>query len=175
MTDPRMASPATRSGSQRAVAALVVALALATGLVAGVAVDRGLLLHGHPFGGRGWMVRGPRDHGLGAERVRKGFASELGLTPAQVVQVDSIMARHMTERRALMDSMGTRMRVLLDSTRADVDRILTPEQRQKFAALRARRDSVMARRGRRFGPSGAPPPEGEPAGPRRAGERGPGT
>jgi len=59
-----------------------------------------------------------------------------------MAQVDSIMSRQMAQRRALADTMDGRMHVLMDSARAAVDRVLTPEQRQKLDALRARRDSA---------------------------------
>jgi hypothetical protein len=82
--------------------------------------------------------------------------SVLGLSPAQKTQVDSILSQQMAKRRALEDSMGTRMRALMDSTRAMVDRVLTPEQRQKLAAMRAHRDSLRGPGGPgergRFGP-----------------------
>ena len=70
--------------------------------------------------------------------MRQRFATELGLTPAQVTQVDSIMARGMATRRALEDSMRQRLRADLDSTRAQIERILTPDQREKFEAWRKR-------------------------------------
>jgi Spy/CpxP family protein refolding chaperone len=145
MTDPRGASlPPARS--QRLVAALVVALVLITGLVLGVGVDRGILLRNRgAFGGRAAFGRpGPRRGP--PERMRQRFATELGLSASQMAQVDSIMSQQMARRRALDDSMGSRIRVLMDSTRAAVDRVLTPEQRQKLAALRAHRDSARGSR-----------------------------
>jgi Spy/CpxP family protein refolding chaperone len=59
-----------------------------------------------------------------------------------MAQVDSIMTRQMGLRRALADTMDAKMRTLMDSTRTAVDRVLTPEQRQKLAAMRAHRDSA---------------------------------
>jgi Spy/CpxP family protein refolding chaperone len=152
VTDPRGPSQASVRG-QRLIAALVVALALITGVVLGVGVDRGILLRNHgPYGGRaafGMRLGGRRGP---PERVRQRFATELGLSTTQMAQIDSIMSQQMARRRALDDSMGARMRVFMDSTRAAVDRILTPDQRQKLAALRARRDSGRGPR---------PPPPGD--------------
>jgi Spy/CpxP family protein refolding chaperone len=147
------APPPSRSGvNARVVAALVVVLALITGILVGVAADRRMLMHwewrhggGIPPFGAG--MRGPHGRGGPPDVVRQRFASELGLTPQQVAQVDSIMSRRMAERRALEDSIAPRMRLLLDSTRADIERVLTPEQRQKFEAWRARHGD-----GRRPGP-----------------------
>jgi Spy/CpxP family protein refolding chaperone len=145
VTEPRGQSPAPVR-SQRLIAALVVALALVTGVVLGVGVDRGILLRNRgPYGGRpGFTMRGRR--GGPPERMRQRFATELGLSASQMTQIDSIMSQQVTRRRALDDSIGARMRVFMDSTRAAVDRILTPEQRQKLAVLRAHRDSARGPR-----------------------------
>jgi Spy/CpxP family protein refolding chaperone len=149
MTNPRGPDAPPTASAPRLVAALVVALALVTGLVLGVAVDRGLLLRGH--GGRGAFVgRGPGGRpGASRDVVRQHIESELGLTPAQKTQVDSILSQQMAKRRALADSIGVHMRALMDSTRAAVDRVLTPEQRQKLAAIRAHRDSLRSAGGPR--------------------------
>lgn len=145
MTEPR-GSSLTPVHSQRLIAALVVALALVTGVVSGVGVDRGILLRNRgPYGERsGFMMRGRR--GGPPERMRQRFATELGLSASQMTQIDSIMSQQMARRRALDDSIGARMRVFMDSTRAAVDRVLTPEQRQKLAAMRVHRDSTRGPR-----------------------------
>jgi len=146
-------------GAPRLVAGLVVALALVKGLILGVAVDRGLLLRGHggrgAFVGRGFGGRPGMEQREGVVRGR--IESELGLTPAQKTQVDSILSQQMAKRRALDDSIGVRLHALMDSTRAAVDRVLTPEQRQKLATIRAHRDSLR-------GPGG-PGPRGRFGGP----------
>jgi hypothetical protein len=146
MTDPRGPSGA-RDRSQRLVAALVVALALITGLVLGVGIDRGVLLRGRgQFGGRAGFGMRPGARRGPPERMRQRLATDLGLSASQMTQIDSIMSQQMARRRALDDSMGARIRVLIDSTRAAVDRVLTPDQRQKLAGLRAHRDSAHGSR-----------------------------
>lgn len=129
----------------RALATLVVVVALLTGIVAGMAADRRLVMHYHggPFGGH--SGRGPHgpwggDGGRSGptDRMRQRFETELGLTPAQMTQVDSIMGRSMAERHAIEDSVRPRMRAILDSTRSQIESILTPDQRQKFEAWRSR-------------------------------------
>jgi Spy/CpxP family protein refolding chaperone len=138
-----------RSASRRprALATLVVVVALLTGIVAGMAADRRFMLHhGGPFGGRfgqggrgsrgAWGGDGP--HSGPTDRMRQRFATELGLTPAQITQVDSIMGRSMAERHAIEDSVRPRMHAILDSTRTQIESILTPDQRQKFEAWRSR-------------------------------------
>ena len=139
-----------RSASQRprALATLVVVVALLTGIVVGMAADRRIVmhLHGGPFGGRfGAGGRGPRgawggdgSHSGPTGRMRQRFASELGLSPAQEIQVDSIMGLSMAQRHAIEDSVRPRMHAILDSTRSQIENILTPGQRQKFEAWRSR-------------------------------------
>jgi Spy/CpxP family protein refolding chaperone len=113
-----------------------------------MATDRRLIMHYHgsPFGGRfGPGGRGPRgawggdgSHSGPADRMRQRFATELGLTPAQMTQVDSIMGRSMAQRHAIEDSVRPRMRAILDSARSQIEKVLTPDQRQKFEAWRSR-------------------------------------
>jgi Spy/CpxP family protein refolding chaperone len=154
---PGSATAAMRN--PRVVAAIVVVLALITGLVLGVFAAPRLMGRGenghrpYGFGGRGSWGRGaPTD------RMRQRFASELGLSTAQVAQVDSILTRSMAERRALDDSVRPRMRALVDSTRARIERILTPEQRQKFDSLHARARSARGGDGGGEADQGKGPP-----------------
>lgn len=139
-----------RSASRRprALATLVVVVALLTGIVAGMAADRRLVMHYHggPFGGH-FGQGGRGGHGLWGgdggrsgptDRMRQRFETELGLTPAQMTQVDSIMGRSMAERHAIEDSVRPRMRAILDTARSQIESILTPDQRQKFEAWRSR-------------------------------------
>jgi Spy/CpxP family protein refolding chaperone len=135
----------------RALATLVVVVALLTGIIAGMATDRRIMMryHGGPFGGRfGPGGRGPHgawagdgSHSGPTDRMRQRFATELGLTPAQMTQVDSIMGRSMAERHAIEDSVRPRMHAILDSARTQIENILTPDQRQKFEAWRSRAHS----------------------------------
>jgi Spy/CpxP family protein refolding chaperone len=154
----------------RVVAALVLALALVSGVLLGIAADRLLLLHGgHHRGMPGSMMSGPSAPRMlfgpsdgarmpgraepNAEWVTNRLADQLGLSAEQRVRVDSIVTRRMAERRDLMAPIRERMRQLLDSTRADVEAVLTPEQRAKLDKLRARGDD-------RHG--GGPPPSPAP-------------
>lgn len=167
----------------RVVATLVVAVALLTGILVGVAADRRLLWGGGRWGGGGgggvggggWghgpsglaghgQWEGGRAGGGGpSDRMRQRFASELGLNTTQIAQVDSIMARRTAERRVLEDSMRPRMRALLDSTRSDIDRVLTPDQRKKLDAWRSRAHAGHGDAMGGDGPGGGPP---GPPGPR---------
>ena len=143
---------------QRLVATIVVTLALATGLILGIVIDRSLLIGRRHMWSRSWHrmgaerggpMEGPEMGGPGRpmggpppDGLRRRLIEELKLTPPQVTALDSIMSRQMKTRRAVEDSMFARMHASMDSARAALDKILTPEQRTKFEALRARRDSM---------------------------------
>jgi Spy/CpxP family protein refolding chaperone len=134
------------------VAATIIVMSLFTGVVLGVGIDRRVLLPRGPI----FFHRGMRGPGLPHR-----LASELGLSPAQSASVDSIMRHRMSQRDSLMAHTWPVMRQLLDSTRYDIERILTPEQRTKFEQLR-----IMRRRGGDDGPvilrRGDGPPDGPP-------------
>ncbi len=72
--------------------------------------------------------------------LRSRFAERLELTPAQRVTIDSILDR----KRATMDSIQApvqaAMTAVSDSTRRRIDAVLDPEQRVKFAEMRADKD-----------------------------------
>ncbi|HZS58449.1 MAG TPA: hypothetical protein VFA43_04215 [Gemmatimonadaceae bacterium] len=127
------------------VAAGVIVMSLLSGVIVGVALDRRVLLHhsGGPF----FLARGPggfiRHVTMAPERLK----DELGLSAAQTASVDSIMRHRMSQRDSLMTRTWPVMRQLLDSTRIDIERVLTPEQRTKFQQLREHE----------FGPPPGPP------------------
>ena len=139
------------------VAAAIIVMSLMTGVIVGVAVDRRMLVHrpGGPF----FLARGGfagRHVTMAPERLK----DELGLSPAQTSAVDSIMRHRMSQRDSLMAHTWPVMRQLLDSTRTDIERVLTPEQRTKFEQLRSREPGPMMIR------RGGPPPPDDPPGPR---------
>jgi Spy/CpxP family protein refolding chaperone len=147
------------------VAAVVVVVSLLTGVVVGVAVDRRVLLHrGTPWTGRD--VGRDRWHSpMGSGRL----GDELGLSPQQRAAVDSVMHHRMAQRDSLMSKTFPVMRALLDSTRADIERLLTPEQKEKFEKLRMRDRSMGGQRGMigrgPGGPGSMEPPPPPPPGP----------
>ena len=148
-TGPR--APLKRPPS-RGVVALILAALFLTGLLAGVALDRMVLHHRHgPFAGMGPGPGGMREHPERRAELQKRLADritrDLDLAPDQRTQLEAILPRHAAEFDSLRTEMDTRLRTLLDSSSADVERILTPEQKSKWAALR-----------QRFEDRGPPPP-----------------
>lgn len=139
-----------------AAAALICSVAFA-GLAGGVLLDRTLLAPraavAEPPAGAGPGIVGDGAPGPRVLRLRPSdrFSEELDLTPLQRARFDSLMERRMQALRALHEATRPRMDSLLETTRAEIDAMLTPEQRQK---LRAMREQV--RRGMP-GPGSGPP------------------
>ena len=157
MTEPLTAS-APPAPSRRTAVLLMLLVALGGG-IAGVAIDRLVLLpwhfQGRPFGpGRG----GPPE--AMERRGRERFARELGLSDSQRVRIDSLMERQMTELRAVRGEVQPRLDSILAQTRRSIDSILTPEQRDKAQQLMRRREG----RGMEFRDGGRPGSRG-PGGP----------
>ena len=125
--------------SSKTRAVVVVVVTFLAGLLVGVAGDHLYLIHN----GRLFPRRTPR---FAADRMADRLNKELQLTPQQKTQVQQIIERHRAKIDALMSSVRPQVRQEVDATNAEIDRILTPEQRTKFAAMRMRIES--RRRGR---------------------------
>jgi hypothetical protein len=135
---------ATRGGPRAMAALLLVAVCLLGGL-GGVALDRFVLMPEHPH------HRGDRFSPESAHRFSRFLAHELSLSKQQEVKVDSILLARQAQTRALANEVHPRFEALAQATRADVERVLTPEQRAKYEQLRARRHAAK-------GPDSGPPP-----------------
>jgi Spy/CpxP family protein refolding chaperone len=146
--------PAAGSGRGRTMAGLVLLLVALAGGLAGVAVDRLVLLPqmrgGPDFGRHGRHGPPPPNH-----EFRDRFAHDLGLTDDQQVRIDSIMDRQMREVRAIRSQVQPRVDSIISGARRELDAVLTPEQRQKAEALRKQH------------PPPPPPEDGRPGGPDR--------
>jgi Spy/CpxP family protein refolding chaperone len=160
MSDP--AVPTMTPGRSRRVAGLIMLLVALGGGVAGVAVDRLVLLPWHfrdrPFGpmGRG----GPPERM--EHRAREHFAHELGLSDSQRVRIDSLMERQMQQLRAVRGQVQPQLDSIVTQTRRSIDSILTPEQRERAQTmLRRFREGPFGWRGEAGGPGG----RGRPGGP----------
>ena len=130
------------STSPRVVAALLIVGALIAGVVLGVAGDRAWM-HWH---------RPPRAPHF--DRVVEHLDHALDLTPQQHESVKQIVARHGSRIEAISASIRPQMRQEIDAMNAEIEKVLTPEQRNKFQQLQQRH---MNRRGPR-GMRGMPPP-----------------
>lgn len=85
----------------------------------------------------------------GARRERTSIFDQLNLTPEQQVRRDSILEKRRREMNAFWEQYGPEMRAIVDSTRAEIDRMLTPEQRVEMEKFRAKRRERGEERERR--------------------------
>jgi hypothetical protein len=124
---------------------VLVATALASGL-AGAALDRALVEGStsiqpdtgfHPLSS---ALRMPTEEDRA--RIRDELSTSLSLTPDQNRAIDSIMSRRSVEFDGLRESIRPRVEGLLSNVRADIERVLTPEQRDRYRKLQS--PSTMA-------------------------------
>jgi Spy/CpxP family protein refolding chaperone len=146
------APPPSPRLSGRLLAVLVLLLVALAGGLAGVALDRLVLLPKMFSGPR--FEHGPGRHPPRDRDFRKRFAREVGLTGEQQVLIDSIMDTRGRELRAVRQQVQPQIDSIVSRTRRQLDSVLTPEQRKKAEAIRRRHPR----------PPGPPPGEGPPDG-----------
>lgn len=129
----------------RATAGVLLVLVLVVGVLGGVLVDRLVL---RPAVARAAETsradtvrtsaadRGQRDRERGRERYVGQLTRELGLSAAQRAQVDTITRVREARMQALIQEVHPRFHALIEQTRAEIDSVLTPAQREKLSALR---------------------------------------
>jgi Spy/CpxP family protein refolding chaperone len=135
----------------RALAAALLAFTMAFGVVAGIALDRLVLL---PAGAEAAVVE-PRSGVPERDRPRGRIpgpaadaryldfmASELDLSPEQRARVEEILRRQQERVQEITRETRPQIRALARETRAAVDSVLTGEQRERMQELRARRDRM---------------------------------
>ena len=126
------------SNKTRTAAIVLVIVAFIAGILVGVAGDHLYLIHNGRLSPR-------HTARFSADRMAERLAGELELTPQQKTQVQQIIERHRAKIDAIMSNVRPQVRGEIDATNAEIETILTPAQRTKFATLRM---NVAARRRR---------------------------
>ena len=118
----------------------MVIAAFVGGVFVGIAGDHFYLFHRRrpPFGQ--FVTR----------RIVEHLDRELNLTSQQKAAVEHIIDQHHTRIDALMSGIQPQVRAEIDAANAEIDKILTPQQRDQFNKMR------MRIRGRRHGPPSPP-------------------
>ena len=120
----------TRS-SARAIAVVTVIATLIVGFLLGVVADRvWLYRHGPRFG--------PHAQRFTTERIVKRLDGELHFTDQQRAQVTQIIQARQQRIAAIQLGVRPQIRAQIDQTNAEIDKILTPEQRIKFQQIKMR-------------------------------------
>ena len=106
-----------------------------------------------------------RPGGLGESRrlmelarmeVSEHMNQALDLTPEQQIAIDEAMERSRVDAQGVMSEFLPRLQGQMDSLHAEIERILTPEQRAAFQDFRREdRDRFRRGPGRRFRPPGS--------------------
>lgn len=149
VTDPAAppAPPPPRAKSAKLLAVLTVVVAFAVGVIVGAFGFWGWIVHHH--GGRA-----PFFSDLGEHRIVRHLDHELNLTPAQHDAIVRIVHAHRQRIDGIFSQLRPQIRQEFDQANAEIEKILTPEQRAKFERMRMRPHS------RRHTPA-----ESSPAGP----------
>jgi Spy/CpxP family protein refolding chaperone len=122
-------APSPRKARLLGLALLVATFAI--GAFAGVATDRLLSTRTPAHALRSEDRERPRDRG------RVSIFEQLDLTPEQRVRIDSALERGRRKTQAFWDQYGPTLRAIVDSTRAEIRGVLTPEQRAEYDRFRA--------------------------------------
>ncbi len=138
----------------RTLAGLVVVLTFVVGALAGAVTDRSMTRARAAETRRPPERRGPPgspQERAGREQHRERFVQqltrELSLTPSQVAKIDTITRNREQRMNALWREVQPRVRTLLQETRAEIDQVLTPEQRAKLQQMRKQHEAARARQG----------------------------
>jgi Spy/CpxP family protein refolding chaperone len=122
----------------RGTAAVVLALCVSVGIIGGVVLDRLLLIPNH-IGRRATPARGPRALWPASQAAsRDRLASELALTDSQRVKLDTVLSRQTARFRAAREVIQPQIDSIFQQTRAQIDSILTPQQRDQLRNIRDR-------------------------------------
>ncbi|HJW92306.1 MAG TPA: hypothetical protein VJ901_01685 [Thermoanaerobaculia bacterium] len=123
-TDPVTAPRGTKT---KVVAIVVVLIAFLGGIAIGAIGDRIWLLH-----------RGPSHRNAHAitERVLHKLDDELELSPEQRQRVKQILEAHAARMQQIGDTVRPQIRQEIDQNNAEIERVLTPDQRAKFDKLK---------------------------------------
>ncbi len=123
----------------RARVTSLLLLTFAAGAAAGIAVDRHLL-----DGGREPALRG--QSGSRGETTIERFADDLGLTAEQRARIQPILEDTRKRMTEVFDEVRPAYRELVDSARARIEAVLTPEQVASYRELLERHERAHTER-----------------------------
>ena len=117
--------------SARTIAVVTVIATLVVGFLLGVVADRvWLFRHGPRFG--------PHGQRFSVERIVNRLDRDLHFTPQQHAQVTQIIQARQQRITVIQSTVRPQIRQQIDQTNAEIEKILTPEQRTKFDQIKMR-------------------------------------
>jgi hypothetical protein len=147
VNDPLAAPPQGRM-STKATATIALIVVFFAGLVIGAAPDHAYLI----VRGKIPMRRGASDRMV--TRMVERLDADLHFTPAQRTTVTAILTRSRDRIDRIYDNIRPQVHAQIDATSGEIEKVLTPEQRTKFAEFRAKMEE---RRNHGRGPNDDPP------------------
>jgi Spy/CpxP family protein refolding chaperone len=120
------------------IAALALVVTFIAGFVVGAAVDHLLFAHFHR--------RNPPP--IVAKAILHRLDRKLDLTDQQRDQVEAILKRRHERIHQLMETSRTPIHDEIEAANVEIERVLTPEQREKFQDLKLRLGPHMRHGGR---------------------------
>ncbi len=134
--------------SNKVLAAVVLAITFVVGAILGVAGDRlWVMTHGGPR-------RSP-------EMIVRHLTYALRLSDQQRAEVTEIVRRHQQRIAAVTSATRPAVQQELEQANREIEQVLTPEQRERFARMRMRLMPMQRRMMRRH--DGAPADAGAPS------------
>ncbi len=127
-TSPHSDGPAR---SAKTVAVITVLAALVAGVMLGIVADRAWL-----WKNRGRMA-GRAMHAM-TPRIMARFDSELHLTPQQHASVARILDDHRQRLTAILSGVRPQLRHEIEQANAEIEALLTAEQRASFDRVKLR-------------------------------------
>lgn len=91
----------------------------------------------------------PRPFSPPERHPRPDIFDRIGVSAEQRERIDEILERRHKELDGFWAEAGPRMRAIVDSTRAEIHALLTPEQREEMQRIRAERRERKHSRGNR--------------------------
>lgn len=119
------------SSNTRTAAVAVVVVAFIAGILVGVAGDHLYLI-------RSGRLTPRHSARFSTEHMTDRLTKALDLSPQQKTQVQQIIERHRAKIDATMANVRPQVRQEVEATNAEIEKVLTPEQKTKFADLRMR-------------------------------------
>jgi hypothetical protein len=126
--------------SNRSKAALIVIAAFVAGVMIGVAGDRFALL-------RSGQLYPRRAVAFAASHVVDRLGRDLELSDTQKRDVRAIVDRHHARIDAAWSNVRPQVKREIDAATAEIEAVLTPEQRTKFRELRVKAEQRRRHRG----------------------------
>lgn len=150
--------------TSRTRVALLLAITFLAGMAAGVAAERQLSSDDSAEASKQAREDHRRDRRGGGTTIER-FADELGLTQEQRDRIDPILEDAREGMSELFEPVRPAYRALVDSTRARIEAVLTPEQVTQYRSLLEReygdRDDRRSRDGDEDRPRDGRGPDGD--------------